>query len=71
MFDAAIRDGALWPRWALHHNQGLGYPTFLIQAPLGFYVAEVFVLAGAGVTAAVKLAWLTGALASVGRLLPW
>jgi hypothetical protein len=63
MFDAAIRDGALWPRWALHHNQGLGYPTFLIQAPLGFYVAEVFVLAGAGVTAAVKLAWLTGALA--------
>ncbi len=63
MFDAAIRDGALWPRWALHHNQGLGYPTFLIQAPLGFYVAEIFVLAGAGVTTAVKLAWLTGALA--------
>lgn len=65
MFDASIRDGALWPRWALHHNQGLGYPTFLIQAPLGFYVAELFVLAGAGVTLAVKLAWLTGALAGV------
>ena len=63
MFDAAIRDGALWPRWALHHNQGMGYPTFLIQAPLGFYVAEMFVLAGAGITHAVKLAWLTGALA--------
>jgi len=63
MFDAAIYDGALWPRWALHHNQGLGYPTFLIQAPLGFYVAELFVLAGAGITAAVKLAWLAGALA--------
>lgn len=63
MFDASIRDGALWPRWALHHNQGMGYPTFLIQAPLGFYVAELFVLAGAGITTAVKLAWLTGALA--------
>lgn len=63
MFDAAIRDGALWPRWALHHNQGLGYPTFLIQAPLGFYLAELFVLVGAGITTAVKLAWLTGAVA--------
>lgn len=68
MFDASIRDGALWPRWALHHNQGMGYPTFLIQAPLGFYVAELFVLAGAGVTTAVKLAWLTGALAGAGGL---
>lgn len=61
MFDASIRDGALWPRWALHHNQGLGYPTFLIQAPLGFYIAESFVLLGASITSAVKLAWLTGA----------
>ncbi|HQY91606.1 hypothetical protein [Caldilinea sp.] len=63
MFDASIRDGALWPRWALHHNQGLGYPTFLIQAPLGFYGAEIFVLLGATITTAVKLAWLAGALA--------
>ena len=63
MFDASIRDGALWPRWAMHHTQGLGYPTFLIQAPLAFYVAEIFVLLGASVTVAVKLAWLVGTLA--------
>lgn len=62
MFDASIRDGTLWPRWAMHHTQGLGYPTFLIQAPLAFYVAEMFVLLGTSVTAAVKLAWLAGTL---------
>ena len=61
-FDAAIRDGALWPRWAMHHIQGYGYPTFLIQAPLGFYLAELFVLLGAGYTLAVKLTWVTGFL---------
>ncbi|RIK38896.1 MAG: hypothetical protein DCC55_19660, partial [Chloroflexi bacterium] len=63
MFDEAIRDGALWPRWAMHHNQGYGYPTFVIQAPLAFYVAEVFVLLGFGITNAVKIAWALGFLA--------
>ncbi len=62
MFDASIRDGAWWPRWAMHHIQGYGYPTFIIQAPLGFYVAEIFVLLGAGYTLAAKLAWVTGFL---------
>ncbi|CAN5783549.1 6-pyruvoyl-tetrahydropterin synthase-related protein [soil metagenome] len=62
MFDASIRDGAWWPRWAMHHIQGYGYPTFIIQAPLGFYVAEIFVLLGAGYTLAAKLAWATGFL---------
>ncbi len=63
MFDASIRDGALWPRWAMHHIQGYGYPTFIIQAPLGFYVAEIFILLGAGYTLAAKLTWITGFLA--------
>lgn len=60
MFDATIRDGALWPRWAMHHIQGYGYPTFIIQAPLGFYVGELFVLLGAGYTLAAKLTWAAG-----------
>jgi hypothetical protein len=64
MFDASLRDGAWWPRWAMHHNQGYGYPTFIIQAPLGFYLAELFVLAGAGFTLAAKCAWSVGVLAS-------
>ena len=64
MFDASIRDGALFPRWAMHHIQGYGYPTFIIQAPLGFYLAEFFVLLGAGYTLAAKLTWATGFLVS-------
>ncbi len=57
MFDEAIRSGALWPRWAMHHNQGYGYPTFLLQAPLAFYVAEAFILLGLSATQAVKAAF--------------
>ena len=62
-FDASIHDGAWWPRWAMHHIQGYGYPTFLIQAPLGLYLGEVFVLLGAGFTMAAKLSWVVGTLA--------
>ncbi|MEZ4729254.1 MAG: 6-pyruvoyl-tetrahydropterin synthase-related protein [Caldilineaceae bacterium] len=63
MFDASFRSGALWPRWAMHHIQGYGYPTFMIQAPLGFYVGELFILLGAGITLAAKLTWMVGFLA--------
>ncbi|OUC05014.1 hypothetical protein RY27_29870 [Litorilinea aerophila] len=63
MFDASIRDGALWPRWAMHHIQGYGYPTFILQAPLGFYLGELFILLGAGYTLAAKLTWAVGFLA--------
>ncbi|MEZ4860055.1 MAG: hypothetical protein R3C14_02050 [Caldilineaceae bacterium] len=61
-FDASLRSGALWPRWAMHHIQGYGYPTFLIQAPIGFYLGSLFVALGAGYTLAVKGVWATGFL---------
>lgn len=64
MFDAALRDGALWPRWAMHHLQGYGYPTFVILAPLGFWLSEIFVLLGASFVAAARWAWATGLLLS-------
>lgn len=64
MFHASLRDGALWPRWAMHHIQGYGYPTFVIQAPLGFYLTEIFVLLGAGFTTAAKMSWAVGFYAS-------
>ncbi len=64
LFDASFRSGAWWPVWAMHHSHGYGYPTFLIQAPLGSYLAELFVLLGAGFTTAVKLVWTIGALVS-------
>ena len=52
MFHASLLDGEWWPRWAMHHNQGMGYPTFLIQAPLGHYLSELFVLLGGSFTLA-------------------
>lgn len=64
MFDAGLRDGAWWPTWAMHHIQGYGYPTFLIQAPIGFYMGAFFVWLGTGYTDAVKLTWAVGFLGS-------
>lgn len=63
-FDASLRSGALWPRWAMHHLQGYGYPTFIILAPAGFFLSELFVLLGAGFATAAKLTWATGVLLS-------
>ncbi|MFQ6001644.1 MAG: 6-pyruvoyl-tetrahydropterin synthase-related protein, partial [Anaerolineae bacterium] len=53
-FHQAIRDGALYPRWATDFALGYGYPLFILYSPLAFYVAEVFHLLGAGLTASVK-----------------
>ncbi len=61
-FDAAIRDGALWPRWGPDHALGYGYPLWLLYAPLAYYVAEGFHLLGLGFTAAVKATWALGFL---------
>lgn len=54
MFDAALRDGALYPRWATDMVFGYGYPLWLILAPLPYYVAEFFHLLGLDFVGAVK-----------------
>lgn len=64
MFDAALRNGELAPRWAMHHLQGYGYPTFVLLAPLGFYITEIFVLLGAGFTTAARCAFAVSVLGS-------
>jgi len=56
-FDAAIRDGFLYPRWAPDHALGYGYPLWIFYAPLAFYVAEFFHLIGFGIAAAIKITW--------------
>ncbi len=56
-FDAAIRDGFLYPRWAPDHALGFGYPLWIFYAPLAFYVAEFFHLLGFGIAAAIKITW--------------
>jgi hypothetical protein len=61
-FDQAIRDGLIWPIWGPDYALGFGYPVWLVYAPLGYFVAELFHLLGFGLTAAVKLTWAFGFL---------
>lgn len=64
MFDAALRDGALYPRWAADMVFGYGYPVWLILAPLPYYGAEFFHLLGLDFPAAVKAVEAVGWFAS-------
>ena len=61
-FDQSIREGALWPIWGPDHSVGFGYPTFLVYAPLAYYVGEAFHLLGMGFAAAIKATWALGFL---------
>ena len=45
-FADQLRDGVLYPRWLPQSHAGLGSPVFYYYAPLAFYVAAPFVLAG-------------------------
>jgi uncharacterized membrane protein len=63
-FDQAIRDGVLYPRWGVDFALGYGYPLFNIYSTLAFYVAEIFHLLGAGLTASVKLTYILGFILS-------
>ena len=61
-FDQSIREGALWPIWGPDHSVGFGYPTFLVYAPLAYYVGEAFHLLGMGFATAIKATWALGFL---------
>ena len=41
LFNEALRDGNLYPRWAAHLNNGLGVPLFNFVYPLPNYVASI------------------------------
>lgn len=64
MFDAALRDGALYPRWATDMTFGYGYPVWLILAPLPYYLGELFHLAGLDFVSSAKAVDAVGLLAS-------
>lgn len=64
MFDAALRDGAVLPRWAGDMVFGYGYPVWLILAPLPYYGAEFFHLMGLDFPTAVKAVEAVGWFAS-------
>lgn len=61
-FDSAFRAGALWPVWAPDQAVGFGYPTFLLYAPLAYFIGEAFHLLGLGFAAAIKATWALGFL---------
>lgn len=42
LFDEALRDGSLYPRWAGHLNNGFGVPLFNFVYPLPNYFAALF-----------------------------
>lgn len=54
-FDAILRDGTLYPRWAPDLAYGYGYPLFNFYAPLFYYLTEIPHLLGASFEAALKL----------------
>jgi hypothetical protein len=63
-FDAALRSGILYPRWAPDLLAGYGYPIFIFYAPGLYYLAELFHLLGFGFADALKAAVAAGMLAS-------
>ena len=63
-FDQAIQDGFLIPRWGTDFALGYGYPLFLFYSPLAYYVAEIFLVLGAGLTLALKLTYVVAFIGS-------
>jgi hypothetical protein len=61
-FDRSFSAGALWPVWGPDHAIGFGYPTFLLYAPLAFYIGQFFHLLGFGFAAATQATWIVGFL---------
>ncbi len=64
MFDAAFREGSLFPRWAQDMVFGYGYPLWIILAPLPYYGAELFHLLGLDIPSSIKAIEAVGWFAS-------
>lgn len=60
----AITHGELWPRFNTLFYYGYGSLLFHFYAPFSYYLTEIFVLLGAPVAVAIKLAMATGLLLS-------
>lgn len=59
-FDQAIRDGHIPPYWAGGLLQGAGYPLFVFNYHMPWYIAEAFVLFGLSIFDAIKLTFVLG-----------
>lgn len=54
VFDQAVRQGNIYPRWVEGLGFGFGYPLFNFYPPLIYYIAEVFHLIGFGLVWSIK-----------------
>lgn len=66
VFDSLVRSGVLYPRWYPSLASGYGYPLGNFYPPLALVVAELALLAGAGPTLALKLAFAVALAAAAG-----
>lgn len=64
VFDQALRQGTLYPRWVEGLGFGFGYPLFNFYPPLIYYVAETFHLLGIGLVWSIKAMLTTGFILS-------
>lgn len=55
LFNEAINDGNLYPRWAAHLNNNFGVPLFTFVYPLPNYIASIFHLFGISFIDSFKL----------------
>lgn len=60
LFDKALREGEIYPRWVDQLGFGYGYPLFNFYPPLIYFVAEGFYLLGFSLIWSIKLMVISG-----------
>jgi uncharacterized membrane protein len=60
LFDNALRQGCLYPRWIQELAYGYGMPLFNFFPPLAYYIGELFHLLGTDFPAAILLTFIIG-----------
>jgi len=66
--DTSLENGVLYPRWSPDFSFGYGAALFAVYAPLVYYVAIFFHLAGLGFIASTKATFLLGSILSGGGM---
>ncbi len=70
LFDKALKEGNIYPRWVDGLGFGFGYPLFNFYPPLIYIIAEVFHLFGFSLIWSIKMVVVTGFIsATIGMYL--
>lgn len=60
LFDQALREGNIYPRWVDGLGFGFGYPLFNFYPPLIYFIAEIFHAIGFSLIWSIKLVVIVG-----------